>query len=69
MVQDYPNSGIAWYAVGCYYYATAQFDAARRYFGKATQLSARHSPSWLAYGHAFAAQVRYILVCLHPNGK
>ena len=56
LVRDYPDSGIAWQAVGCYYYATAQYDAARRFFGKATQLAPRHAPAWIAYGHAFAAQ-------------
>ena len=56
LVQDHGESGIAWYAVGCYYLATGQADAARRFFGKATHLSPRHAPSWLAYGHAFAAQ-------------
>lgn len=56
LVRDYPDHGIAWHAVGCYYYATAQYDAARRFFGKATQLAPRHAPAWIAYGHAFAAQ-------------
>lgn len=56
LVRDYPDNGIAWHAVGCYYYATAQYDAARRFFGKATQLAPRHAPAWIAYGHAFAAQ-------------
>lgn len=56
LVQDYPDSGISWHAIGCYYYATAQYDAARNYFGKATQLAPRHAPAWIAYGHAFAAQ-------------
>jgi anaphase-promoting complex subunit 6 len=56
LVSDHPESGQAWYAVGCYYLSTGQFDAARRFFGKATQLDPRHAHSWLAYGHAFAAQ-------------
>lgn len=56
LVQDYSESGVAWYAVGCYYLSTGQYDAARRFFGKATQLSPRYAPAWIAYGHAFAAQ-------------
>ena len=55
-MQDYPEGGVAWYAVGCYYLAAGQYDAARRFFGKATQLAPRHAPAWIAYGHAFAAQ-------------
>lgn len=44
-----------------------QFDAARRYFGRATAADPRFAPGWLAYGDAFAAQdesdqVRF----LHP---
>lgn len=56
LVHDYPDSGIAWHAIGCYYYATAQYDAARNFFGRATVLAPRHAPAWIAYGHAFAAQ-------------
>jgi hypothetical protein len=35
---------------------TLQYDAARRYFGRATTADNRFAPGWLAYGHAFAAQ-------------
>lgn len=35
---------------------TAQYEAARRHFGKATQLDRRFVPAWIGFGHAFAAQ-------------
>ena len=47
---------MAWYAVGCYYYAAGQHANARRYFGKATSLDDAFAPAWLAFGHAFSAQ-------------
>eukprot|EP00898_Chlorokybus_atmophyticus_P002261 jgi/Chlat1/3035/Chrsp206S03287 len=47
---------IAWFAVGCYYYCTQQFEAARRHFSKATSLEAMFLPAWIGFGHAFAAQ-------------
>ena len=51
-----PAKAVSWYAVGCYYMATRQFDQARRFFGKATALEPSFAPAWLGYGHAFAAQ-------------
>ena len=51
-----PPQAVSWYAVGCYYMATRQFDQARRFFGKATALEPSFAPAWLGYGHAFAAQ-------------
>ncbi len=47
---------MSWYAVGCYYLAARQPEAARRYLGKATQLQRGFAPAWMAYGHAFSAQ-------------
>ena len=32
LVDAYPKSAVAWYAVGCYYFAIAKYDMARRYF-------------------------------------
>lgn len=52
----YTVHAVSWYAVGCYYASTRQWEAARRYFGKATQLEPGFAPAWLAYGHAFSAQ-------------
>jgi anaphase-promoting complex subunit 6 len=42
--------------VGCYYYCVRRFDAARRFFSKATALDGAFVPAWIGFGHAFAAQ-------------
>jgi len=56
LVQEYPNKAVAWFAVGCYYYCLRRFDAARRFFSKATSLDGAFVPAWIGFGHAFAAQ-------------
>ena len=49
------KSGIAWYAVGCYYYACGKFDLSQQYFWRATRLDPRNAECWIAFGCAFAA--------------
>lgn len=56
LVDEHPGLAISWYAVGCYYTATQQHDAARRYFAKATTLDKTAAAAWVGFGHAFAAQ-------------
>jgi len=56
LVEEFPSSGLSWYAVGCYYLAAKMNDSARRYFSKATVLDSKFAPSWIGFGHAFAAQ-------------
>ncbi|EFJ41124.1 hypothetical protein VOLCADRAFT_68591 [Volvox carteri f. nagariensis] len=56
LTEEHPELAVSWYAVGCYYLAARQPEAARRYLGKATQLQKGFAPAWLAYGHAFSAQ-------------
>ncbi len=56
LVQADSSSGVAWYAVGCYYAAAGQHAAARRFLAKCTAVAPGFAPGWLAYGHAFAAQ-------------
>ncbi len=56
LVRADPTSGVAWYAVGCYYAAAGQHNAARRFLAKCTSVAPAFAPGWLAYGHAFAAQ-------------
>ena len=56
LVEEYPSRMIAWFAVGCYYLCTAQYDSARTYLGKATQMDATFAPAWLVFAHAFALQ-------------
>jgi tetratricopeptide (TPR) repeat protein len=55
LVQADPESGVAWYAVGCYYACAGQHAAARRFLAKCTAVAPGFAPGWLAYGHAFAA--------------
>ena len=50
------DSAIAWFAVGSYYYLIKKFDLARKYFHKANRLDKNFAASWIAFGHAFAAQ-------------
>ncbi|XP_050349089.1 cell division cycle protein 16 homolog isoform X2 [Nymphalis io] len=55
LVDAYPQSWTAWYAVGCYYYLIGKMEFARRYLSKACGLEAGAGCVWLAYGHSFAA--------------
>ncbi|XP_015597960.1 cell division cycle protein 16 homolog isoform X2 [Cephus cinctus] len=56
LVDLYPDMALAWFAVGCYYYAIGRSDPARRYLAKATALDRLFGPAWLAYGHSFAVE-------------
>ena len=56
LVEEYPTRAVSWFAVGCYYYCVRRFDAARRFFSKATALDGAFVPAWIGFGHAFAAQ-------------
>ena len=56
LVEQYPELGISWFAVGCYYYCGCKFDSARRYFSKATSMEKSLVSAWIGFGHAFAAQ-------------
>ncbi|CAI7860162.1 unnamed protein product, partial [Closterium sp. NIES-54] len=47
---------LAWFAVACYYYCIRQHDQARRFFCKATTVSAAFAPAWMGFGHTYAAQ-------------
>ena len=55
LVRADASSGLAWFAVGCYYSCVGQPPAARRALARCTQLSPSFAPGWIAYGHAFAA--------------
>ena len=63
LTEEYPDRAVAWYAVGCYYLAAGQNEAARRYFGKATALDPTFAPGWSGVGHAFAAMDESDQVC------
>ncbi|XP_053593265.1 cell division cycle protein 16 homolog [Microplitis demolitor] len=56
LVDLYPDMALAWFAVGCYYFAIGKSDHARRYLAKATALDRLFGPAWLAYGHSFAVE-------------
>ncbi|KAL8573823.1 hypothetical protein ACOMHN_019096 [Nucella lapillus] len=55
LVDYYPNKPVSWFAVGCYYLLTKNYEPARRYLSKSTTLDKTYGPAWLAYGHSFAA--------------
>ncbi|KAI8423635.1 hypothetical protein MSG28_012695 [Choristoneura fumiferana] len=55
LVDSYPHSWTAWFAVGCYYYLIGKNELARRYLGKAKSLEPGAGCVWLAQGHSFAA--------------
>ncbi|KAG8037704.1 hypothetical protein G9C98_005915 [Cotesia typhae] len=56
LVDLYPDMALAWFAVGCYYFAIGKSDHARRYLAKSTALDRLFGPAWLAYGHSFAVE-------------
>ena len=54
LVEEYPDSAVSWFAVGCYHTCVRQHSTARRYFGKCTSLDQSFAPAWVAFGGAFA---------------
>eukprot|EP00405_Crypthecodinium_cohnii_P056064 CAMPEP_0206613490 /NCGR_PEP_ID=MMETSP0325_2-20121206/56740_1 /ASSEMBLY_ACC=CAM_ASM_000347 /TAXON_ID=2866 /ORGANISM="Crypthecodinium cohnii, Strain Seligo" /LENGTH=570 /DNA_ID=CAMNT_0054133631 /DNA_START=46 /DNA_END=1758 /DNA_ORIENTATION=+ len=56
LVNAQPNSSVAWFSVGCYYFMVKKYQQARRFFNKALALENAFAPAWIAYGHAFALQ-------------
>ena len=54
LLHEHSDKPEAWFVAGCFYLATDRPDSARKFFGKATQISSSFSPAWFAYGHAFA---------------
>ena len=55
LVSANPDSAIAWFSVGAYYFLIKKFDLARKYFNKANRLDKHFAESWIAFGHSFAA--------------
>jgi anaphase-promoting complex subunit 6 len=56
LVSANPDVAVAWFAVGSYYFLIKKYDLARKYFNKANRLDKHFAASWIAFGHAFAAQ-------------
>ena len=52
--QNKARGAIAVYAIGCYYYALANYERAGRYFSKGTELDSNFAEAWIAYGHCYA---------------
>ena len=48
LVDEHPQAAVSWFAVGCYYHLTGNYDSSRRYFEKAT-----HLDNWFAPACAF----------------
>lgn len=56
LTSSHPDRALPWYAAGCYYYISGQYNSARQFFGKATKLDRSFAPGWLAFAAAFSAQ-------------
>lgn len=55
LIKAHAQHALSWYAAGCYYYTTKQFNAARQYFSKATTLDPSFAPAWISFALSFAA--------------
>ena len=55
-MQEHPQRALSWFAVGCYYMCTRQYESARSYFGRATTADPNFAPAWIGFGNAFALQ-------------
>ena len=56
LVDNHPDQAVSWYAVASYYYLISKFEAARRFFSKATTTNHNFGPGWIGFGHAFAVE-------------
>merc|ERR1719450_1570660 len=56
LVDQRPKTGLAWFAVGSYYYLTCKYDAAQRFFHKATKMNPRFAVAWIGFGNALSVQ-------------
>jgi len=56
LVDAYPSLAMSWFAVACYYYCIGKYEAARRFFHKATVIDPSMAEAWIGFGHSFAAQ-------------
>lgn len=55
-----PESAVAWFAVGCYYYCIGRHKEAATFFSKAVALDPQCAPAWLGVGHAASITVRAV---------
>ncbi|XP_046848454.1 cell division cycle protein 16 homolog [Xenia sp. Carnegie-2017] len=56
LVENYPHQAVSWYAVASYYYLLSKYEAARRFFSKATTIDHNFGPAWIGFGHSFAVE-------------
>ena len=56
LIDLYPETALAWFAVGCYYYLIGKNEQARRYLSKSTTIDKSYGPAWIAFAHSFAAE-------------
>jgi len=54
LVDTDPKDALAWFAVGCYYYACKRYDLAQRHFSRATRLDPSSAECWIGFGCSFA---------------
>ena len=59
LADEYPDSALSWYAVGCYYYAVGDNGNARTFFSRATALDGNFGAAWIGFGHSFAAEAEH----------
>lgn len=56
LVDLYPETALAWFAVGAYYYLIGKNELSRRFLSKATSIDKVFGPAWIAFAHSFAAE-------------
>ncbi len=56
LVNTFPKSALAWYAVSCYYIALQKHQVARKYLSKSISLDANFAPAHMAFGISLASE-------------
>ncbi len=56
LVNTFPNSALAWYAVSCYYFALKKHQVSRKYLCKAISLDANFASAHMAFGISLACE-------------
>ncbi len=54
LVNHFPHSALAWYAVGCYYIVVKKHQSARKYLMRSVSLDSQFAPAHMAFGLSFA---------------
>ena len=56
LVNGFPNTPLAWYAVSCYYIAVQKHQIARKYLTKSIDLDPNYTPAHMAFGISLAVE-------------